>query len=227
MESGRFSDCCYKAVCTSKCDDSCIRYLEMKYLLDSSGIPKVCQRPIQLEAGSDYEAYCTLADIKGHIVDFVENGNNLYICSDFTGNGKTSWSIKLMLKFFDSIWAGNGFRTRALFVHVPTLLMQLKNFNNPLTSEYKQQLMDCDLVIWDDIAGTDVTQYDYGQLLSYIDYRLFANKSNIFTSNCTSADKFEKALGSKLVSRVWNTSQIVTFKGKDRRCSYGSYSDNF
>lgn len=189
----------------------------MKYLMDNSGIPKNRQIPKSLVADIDLEPYSKLADIKADIVNFVNNGENLFICSKYTGNGKTSWALKLLLKYFDEIWAGNGFRVRGVFVNVPTLLLQLKNFNHPLSEEYKRNLMEADLVVWDEIASTSISTYDYGNLLMFLDYRFSAGKSNIFTSNATTQEDIEKSVGSKLTSRIWNCSEIVEFRGKDRR----------
>lgn len=189
----------------------------MKYLLDTSGIPKSRQYPQELIADVDLNAYRKLADIKLDIVDFVGSGSNLFICSQNTGNGKTSWAIKLMLRYFNEIWAGNGFRARGLFVNVPTLLLQLKNFENPLPEEFKQHLMDVDLVIWDEIASTSISNYDYSNLLMFLDYRILNDKSNIFTSNAVTKDELEKNVGAKLASRIWNTSEVIEFRGKDRR----------
>ena len=193
----------------------------MKYLMENSGIPKSKQMPQTLIADVDLEKYTLLADIKSDIVEFVADGENLFICSKYTGNGKTSWAIKLMLKYFDEVWAGNGFKVRALFVNVPTLLLQLKNFKNPISEEYKKNLMNVDLVVWDEIASTNISNYDYSNLLMYIDYRILNDKSNIFTSNITSASELEKLVGAKLTSRIWNTSRVIEFKSKDRR-SYDS-----
>lgn len=211
------SNCWYKDVCNLNCNN-CIRYIEMSYLVDNSGIPEAKRYPKELEADNkDYNSFVRLAEIKDSITDFVYNRNNLLIVSEYTGNGKTSWAIKLLLKYFNDIWAGNGFRVRGMFVHVPTLLLKLKNFNEPLSEEYKQNLMECDLVIWDDIASIDISKYDYSQMLSYIDYRLIDGKSNIFTSNRCILKDFEESLGSKLASRIWNTSEVIRFYGKDRR----------
>lgn len=210
-------ECWYKDVCTYDSCTNCIRYVEMKYLLDTSGIPKSRQYPQELIADVDLNAYRKLADIKLDIVDFVDSGSNLFICSQNTGNGKTSWAIKLMLRYFNEIWAGNGFRARGLFVNVPTLLLQLKNFENPLPEEFKQHLMDVDLVIWDEIASTSISNYDYSNLLMFLDYRIINDKSNIFTSNAVTKDELEKNVGAKLASRIWNTSEVIEFRGKDRR----------
>lgn len=196
----------------------------MKYLMDNSGIPKNRQYPQALVAGIDYDAFMQLSDIKDDIITFVESGQNLYLCSENTGNGKTSWSIKLMLKYFDQMWAGNGFKERGLFIHVPTFLSKLKNFNDPLLASYKESVSNVDLICWDDIASTKLSEYDISQLLIFIDQRIVDGKANIFTGNITTEQNLEKVLGSRLASRIWNTSEVIKLVGKDRR--HGSLTDN-
>lgn len=212
-------DCVYKEVCTAFCSDNCIRFLEMSSLLEKSQIPESRWKPISLSPDDcDYEAFCKLADIKDEIDGFVVTGQNLYIFSDKTGNGKTSWAIKLMLKYFDTVWAGNGFRCRGVFVHVPTLLTRLKNFevSDPQLDELKIILPTVDLVVWDDIASTALSNYDHSQLITYIDQRTLNNKSNIFTGNLRQQG-IEKSLGARLASRVWNASTRIELKGRDKR----------
>lgn len=196
----------------------------MKYLMDNSGIPKNRQYPQALVAGIDYDAFMQLSDIKDDIITFVESGQNLYLCSENTGNGKTSWSIKLMLKYFDQMWAGNGFKERGLFIHVPTFLSKLKNFNDPLLTSYKESVSNVDLICWDDIASTKLSEYDISQLLIFIDQRIVDGKANIFTGNIVTEQNLEKVLGSRLASRIWNTSEVIKLVGKDRR--HGSLTDN-
>ena len=216
-----FDDCWYKSVCQKECSNACIRYLEMKHLMENSNIPKAKQIPQTLTAPTcDLEAFKRLAEIKNHIVDFVDCGCNFYIASTITGNGKTSWAIKLMLKYFDSIWAGNGFRTRAIFIHVPSFLLKCKDFSKKDVAfeEMKSLLTSVDLVVWDDIASTDVSAYDYSQLLMYIDSRLLDERSNIFTGNYDDRTALEKRLGMKLASRIWSdTTEVIVFKGGDMR----------
>lgn len=212
--------CWYDSVCkeaSDNCDVDCIRYKEMRYLVDNSGIPINKQIPEKLYPGDDYDAFCRLNEVKLDILSFVNSGSNIYITSGNTGNGKTSWAIKLLLKFFDEVWAGNGFRTRGLFVYVPQLLLKLKDFNNPLSDDYKQNLLNCDVVVWDDIGSTELSNYDLSQLLLYIDQRTMAGKANIYTGNLNTKDRLAKVLGERLVSRVWNSSEVVQFTGKDRR----------
>ena len=212
-------NCWYKKVCTNNCSEGCIRYIEMRGLMEKSRIPESRWNPATLSPDDcDYDAFCDLADIKDDIVGFVGNGENLYLYSRETGNGKTTWAIKLMLKYFNEIWAGNGLRCRGLFIHVPTFLTQLKNFNiqDEEFERVKQILPTVDFVIWDDIASTDLSSYDHSQLLTYIDQRILGRKSNIFTGNLGNPD-ITKALGVRLASRVWNSSTKIELKGRDKR----------
>ena len=210
-------DCWYKEVCTRKTCDACIRYTEMSYLMENSGIPKKKQIPVSLTAGIDIDAFKYLADIKSDIENWVREGNNLYICSEETGNGKTSWAIKLLLKYFDCIWAGNGLRIRGYFVHVPSLLLLLKDFGNDDIAKVKTILMNVDIVVWDDVASTKLSDYDITQLLMIIEHRNLQDLSNIYTGNVITKEQLGKCVGNRLASRIWQYSEIVQFNAKDKR----------
>ena len=124
-------DCWYNSVCVNECSNNCLRYIEMKYLMDNSDIPQSKQIPAQLIPEKiDKDSFRQLSELKNDIVDFVKSGASIYIWGAHTGNGKTSWAIKLLLKYFDEIWAGNGFNVRGVFVHVPTFLIKSKDFKN-------------------------------------------------------------------------------------------------
>lgn len=211
--------CWYKEVCLYRKCTGCLRFLEMNYLIEHSGIPKIKHLPPILHPSNDKDKvlFKKLAKAKNNILTTVNNGENIYITSSNTGNGKTSWAIKILLKYFDEIWAGNGLKTRGLFVHVPTLLMELKDFNNPLTKEYKELLKNCDLVVWDDIASTDLSGYDYSQLMIFIDYRILAEKSNIYTGNITDKKDLEQSVGTRLASRIYNRCTVFEITGEDER----------
>jgi len=217
----RNNQCWYREVCTYEPCVNCVRYVEMKYLMEHSGLSKKRQKPIKLNGVYDQRAFELLNDIRLDIVNFVENGESLYLYSEHTGNGKTSWSIKLLLRYFDQIWAGNGFRRRGYFIHVPAFLNKVKNFENAaLRQKLLHILTTVDLVVWDDIASTKLSDYDIQQLLMIVDQRIADGLANIYTGNITSRDKLEIALGDRLASRIWNTSTLVEFKGKDRRTEW-------
>ena len=221
--SDRNEECWYKEVCLadpSECSN-CIKFLEMQYLMETSNLPKAKQKPQPLYAPPcDEFAFAQLSEIKSNIVEFVESGKSIYIASEMSGNGKTSWAIKLLLKYFDEIWAGNGFNVRGIFVSVPAFLLKCKDFK-ATDSEFeklKKQLPEVDLVVWDDIASTNISAYDYSQMLMYIDTRLLNGKSNIFTGNFPTKENLSDKIGVKLASRIFGANtEVITFTGGDMR----------
>ena len=217
-------ECWYKAVCDDNkegCQDKCVKYLKMRYLMQESNLPVNKCKPLPLyPERCDVEAFRKLAEIKDNIEDFVENGRSLYITSPYVGNGKTTWAIKLLLKFFENVWVDSGFECRGVFVHVPTFLMMCKDFKtvDEDFEQLKRNILDVDIVIWDDIACTDISAYDLGQLSMYIEARHFKGLSNIFTGNLNERALLEDAVGTRLTSRIWNSStEIIELRGGDRR----------
>ena len=214
------TECWYADSCADDCD-ICTIYTQLKWQMNNSGLPEAKQKPITLQItdnnSGDRPAFLRLAYIRKNIVDFVSQGENLYICSKYTGNGKTSWAIKLLQTYFHYTAQGNYENLKGMFVSVPKLLLQLKDFNNPLSAKYKQQLETVDLVVWDDVAVSGISQYDYTQLFTLIDSRMLAEKSNIFTSNIVNEQELWNVLGNRLTSRIFYSSEIIELKGKDMR----------
>lgn len=213
----RNSDCWYSRVCNDDCE-RCTTYPQMLWQFENSGLPKSKYKVIDLYAGEeDYDAFTRLAEIRKNIADFVEQGKNLYICGATPGNGKTSWSIKMLQTYFHYEAEGNLFNVIGMFVSVPDLLIRLKDFSNPLDNEYKENIKACNLLILDDIAVTGLSQFDYLQLFTIIDSRMLSGKSIVFTSNNISLKDLEKSVGERLASRIWNNSEIIELRGGDMR----------
>ena len=212
-------NCLYKDVCTNECTSGCVRYNSMKALLDKSGLPTHLQKEKTLIAyEEDIPSFQRLAEIKSEIMNFVVLAKNLYIYSDTCGNGKTSWSIKLMLAYFDKVWSQCGFDCKGYFIHTPTLLTRLKSFDTDfsLSDEERNRLLNANLVIWDDIASTKLSEFDHTMLLTYLDQRINKGLSNIFTGNCGEDDCYTN-LGGRLHSRVWTMSERIELREFDKR----------
>lgn len=217
-------NCWYKNVCkkynTEECNDSCIRYREMHYLFSTSNLPKNKWYPFSLVPDEvDYDSFVKLDDLKNNILSFVMSGKSLYLFSKNMGNGKTSWSIKLLQSYFNKIWANNGFKERATFIHVPTFLRLVTESVKSKTEEFeelKDRLINDDLVIWDDIASTKMSDFDYKYLLSFIDKRILEGKSNIYTGNFNKLE-LDQNIGRRLSSRIYNDSIVIELMGRDRR----------
>ncbi len=213
-------ECWYKDSCPKYHEGcQCLRYDEMVSLFEQSNIPKGRWGKISLIAGEDKAQFVRLAEIKKNIKEYVDAGNNLYLYSDNFGNGKTSWAIKLMQAYFNSVWAGNRFRRRGVFFSVPEFIdrehIRMTREDEDF-DELRDALVTCDLVIWDDISAVKMTDYSHSLLLNFIDTRFVNGKCNIFTGNLDGQLLGQHA-GGRLASRIWNGSELIQFSGPDRR----------
>lgn len=222
----KVTDCWYNTVCSKfpdECNNRCVRFLEMLHLCKNSNLPESRWVPEKLSPGKDLEAYKKLHELKSDPCNFVESGKSLIIYSNYTGNGKTSWAIKLMLAYFNQIWNGNGFQTRALFIPTHELLFNLKQSFSSKDVEINDlfdKIKTVDLVIWDDIGSSKLSEYDIGILFNLIDARVTASKSSIYTTNAM-PDNMQAILGGRLFSRVFQQSLQIHFKDGDRRAMKG------
>ena len=216
--------CWYSQVCskynTMDCNGGCVRYIKFHYLVTNSLLPEKQQRPKKLMVPKkDIVAYKELNNIKNNIVDFVKNGENLCICSNFTGNGKTTWAVKLLLRYFNEIWADDSFNVRGLFIKTAKLCIAEKekiSANSEYIEHIKNNIEKADLVVWDDIGIKSLTDFEHDYLYSYINDRVFNGKSNIFTTNGT-LDTLPDILGPRLYSRVCKDCTVIEFKTGDSR----------
>lgn len=175
----------------------------------------------------DVESYRKLAAIRKDMISFVEAHKNLYICSSNVGNGKTTWAKNMMLAYTQQAIEKYGVgryimdEPPCVFVHVPTFLLRMKDFENgSLSASYKRKLLNADLVIWDDIAVGKNSNYDVQQLILYIDNRLFNGKSNIFTSNVTTVEELSATMDARLASRILESSTQIQFLATDARSNF-------
>ena len=215
----KMENCMYREVCTDECSKVCKRYGVTKFMLQASNIPqskwginKLVPEPC------DEEAFGKLAEIRNKITDFVKNGQNLYLYSNVCGNGKTTWSIKLMLQYFNDIWEGNGFTERGVFMPVSEFLYRCKAEISKPSEEFialRERMFNIDLVIWDDIACGKMSDYDFNMLLAFIDHRVVNGKANIFNGNIP-PEKLDEYVGHKLASRI-NSGYRIELKGGDNR----------
>ena len=226
----RYENCLYREVCTYKedCRPACKRYAVTKYMLEHSNIPKSKWGINKLIPDNcDVTAFEVLAQIRDNIVDFTNNGNSLYIYSNGCGNGKTTWAIKLMLQYFNDVWEVTGFNNRGVFVNINSFLYECKqaiNNPNPEFEKLKESILEVDLVIWDDISVSKMSEYDYNLLFTFINQRNFNGKANIYTGNIFPND-LHKYLGDRLASRVLDGAKIQ-LRGKDKRVD-DSVTSNF
>lgn len=207
------------------CNCGCPLYCQYYYLVNLANIPEQLQYPEnqKLCGGIDIDKYKYLAGVKESILDFVSEGQNLFLYSKYYGNGKTTWSIKLMSAYFSRIWNGNGTKCRGLFINVDDFLMQKKSSisqKNIRLLQIEELIPQVDIVIWDDIGCTKLSDYDHSILFPLINSRISSSKCNIFTSNVID-DEFVNNVGGRLASRILETSTIVEFNNPPQRTPKG------
>lgn len=217
--------CWLKGKCSEKhCHDlnGCLILTKLDYLYNEAQVPVSLRKHRDLfvdSDGSDIKAFQQLKAIQDDIVSFVSNGSNLYLFSQQAGNGKTSWSLRLLQAYFNRIWLSSPLTCRALFINVPYFLQALKD-NISIKSDYiahiKHYAANCDLVIWDDISNKTGTEFEINSLLSIIDARLAAGKANIYTSNIL-PDELKNYLDIRLGSRIACGSACIGLRGGDKR----------
>lgn len=208
--------------CNLEDNQFCIKLFKLDYLYNESLLTPVQREYVALRIdadGTDRDEFIYLKGIENTIEDFVSTGKSLYIFSNNCGNGKTAWSIRLVQAYLNAIWHKCDLSCKALFINVPRFLLELKdNISNK--SDYiehiKENIMNADIVVWDEVATKAVTQFEHEHLLSLINGRIDAGKSQIFTSN-VSPDKLRDIVGDRLYSRVVNLSTVLEFKGADKR----------
>ena len=217
-------NCPYKNKCNGvDCDkDFCMRKYRLDCLYDNSLLTDRQRQVGKLftdQDGTDLHEFQKLANLEKNVEEFVSAGANLYIHSYNCGNGKTSWSIRLMMAYFGKIWYKSNFSCQALFISVPRYLLALKESisgKNEYADFVNKHVLDADLVVWDDIATKVGTEFELNHLLNMINTRMDNGKSNVFTSNL-GGKELANSLGERLASRICNKSIDIELHGADKR----------
>lgn len=204
------------------CDRFCLRRFKLAAMYDDALVSDRQRRHMDLyvdKDGSDLDNFSYLATVEKNIMGFVSQGGSLYISSPNTGNGKTSWALRMIQAYFDRIWYKADSSCHALFVHVPRFLLSLKDNisqRNEYAAHVKENAIGADLVVWDEIGTKGLTQFEHENILNYVNARLDAGKANIYTSNLTDGE-LRAAVGDRLYSRIVLASDCVVLRGKDKR----------
>ena len=209
-----YNDQCTKSFCMQRFKkDQLFKYT----LLTPNQCKHIALRPDA--DGTDLKEFRQLKEIQDNILEFVKERKNLYIHSIGSGNGKSSWCIRMIQAYIDKIWYPSPIECRALFISVPKFFSDLKDnlySDSEQMSEIKQDILKADLVVWDEIGTKILSDFEHEKLLSYISNRLDQGKSNMYTSNLSPEELREK-IGSRLYSRVVNNSIDIELHGSDKR----------
>lgn len=186
--------------------------IPLRYLKDITIIP----------SKKDASVFSDLNSIKHNIKKFVDTGDNLLICSNSCGNGKTTVATKLLRAYLDEVkqysFPGD---TPGLFVNVNSFLNEKRMAisDKELAEEVRRiekAILTARLVVFDDIADKSLSEYDLNMLYYWLEHRTSNLKSCIFTSN-ELPEQLKQTLNGKVYSRVVNYSQIKYITDGDHR----------
>lgn len=208
--------------CPLNTGDICLKLFKINTLQNNALLTDKQKEYIPLRLDADYsdkEAFTRLKEIENNIEDYIKEGHNLYLYSANTGNGKSSWVLRLLNTYFNKIWYKAGDECRGLFINVSKFLSEIKN-NFSKRSDYaeyiKENILTADVVILDDIATKGFTTFETEVIYTAINNRLDEGKSTFYTSNIIGAE-LREAMGDRLYSRVVNASEVITLVGADKR----------
>lgn len=195
-------------------------------LLEVSGLPEIYWEEVKMNVpDSDVKAYNRLVEIKDNIMSISEPNlamKNLLICSNKTGNGKTSWAIKILQYFIFKSAQKYPDEENGFFVPVTEFVLASKEYDNSHRKKYWDMLNMIEksrVVVFDDIGAGEYSRAEYMALLSAIEGRVFRKQYCIFTSNFTEKnDVIVKKLGERLADRVFETSEKIILNGDGVRC---------
>ena len=186
-------------------------------------IPKRYQKEIALRPSqNDEQVFIELDNIKNNAKQFVDAGKNLLICSNSCGNGKTTFSIKILKSYIEQV-SNYSFKndTPAIFINVNSFLNRMKlAITDPdikaEVTDIEKKILSAKLVVFDDIADKTLSEYDMNTLYYWIDYRTSNLKSCIYTTNQLPS-QLSKTFNGKVYSRVVNYSDIKVITDGDNR----------
>ena len=159
-----------------------------------------------------------MADIfnfcKKYAAEFSLQSPNL-LFQGATGLGKTHLSLAIAREVIDK-----GFGV--IYSSTPNILSRLEkehfsyNRNDIEEESTQQHLMDCDLLILDDLGTEFATSYSTATIYNIVNTRLMTGRPTVISTNL-SLREIEKNYSERFVSRVMGNNLRIEFLGKDIR----------
>lgn len=193
---------------------------KLKSLFRRSNLPKEFWKPQTLVTREDdIDAWDFLEDTRKNIVEFVKEGNTLVITSVNVGNGKTSWAIRLLQRYLAETATFIEIEDRGMFINYASLLVDLGDFKFRETPEFKElkyRLMNCELLVMDELGGGSLNNATYQVFYEIINARSSKNLSTIYTTNFDEEYLID-VLGERVFSRVHDAATKIIFTSSNVR----------
>lgn len=142
--------------------------------------------------------------------DFSKNSGNLIMSGD-TGLGKTHLSLAIAGEA-----AKKGFSV--IYGSAQNLLSSLENdkFGKSAQTGAEQAILDCDLLIIDDLGAEFSTQFTVSAVYNILNTRIMMSKPTIISTNLTLYE-IEEKYTQRIASRILGNYDLMEFIGRDIR----------
>lgn len=160
---------------------------------------------------SDILEYC-----KCYAEDFDTESESLYM-HGATGLGKTHLSLAIA-----NVVAENGYRV--IYDTAQNILTSLEKekFSYSGSSERENEILDCDLLIIDDLGSEFSTQFTVAAIYNIVNTRINRSKPVIISTNLTESE-LEAKYTQRITSRIIGNYVSLLFLGKDIRQIKNAY----
>lgn len=223
-------NCCdtgYKGGFVCECRKELLRQLAKKELASVSASDKCSfdnfninyyPQPIDPALGvspqkrmNDIFEYC-----KCYAEDFDTESESLYM-HGATGLGKTHLSLAIA-----NVVAENGYRV--IYDTAQNILSSLEKekFSYAGSNEREKEILDCDLLIIDDLGSEFSTQFTVAAIYNIVNTRINRSKPVIISTNLTESE-LEAKYTQRITSRIIGNYVSLLFLGKDIRQIKNTY----
>lgn len=160
---------------------------------------------------SEILEYC-----KCYAEDFDTESESLYM-HGATGLGKTHLSLAIA-----NVVAENGYRV--IYDTAQNILSSLEKekFSYSGSSERENEILDCDLLIIDDLGSEFSTQFTVAAIYNIVNTRINRSKPVIISTNLTESE-LESKYTQRITSRIIGNYVSLLFLGKDIRQIKNAY----
>ncbi len=150
---------------------------------------------------------------------FRYNGKESLLLSGPAGTGKTHLAAAIV--DYIARLKHHLINREIIFTTVPDMVevVRKKMFLDPKTpgkEAYKESLLECDLLVLDDLGTESVTLWTVDLVHQIIDFRYRERMPIVITTNL-SLDKIKDLYGERVYSRIYEICQGIEFCGKDYR----------
>ena len=143
-----------------------------------------------------------------YLTTFSTNDSNLLFYGE-SGNGKTFLSWCIAKELLD-----RGFLV--IYKTSADLIRDLRDISFNNNSVLEDLLINCDLLIIDDLGAEQVTDFSTNELFNLINKKLLNNKKMIISTNLNLPD-IEKSYTTRIYSRLVGNFKLFKFYGDDVR----------